>query len=396
MVTVQFQNLDPDERAVLEAASVAGVSFAPGMVARALGKDVEEVETIAQRMVRSHRFLIAAGRAEDRAAARLYEFSHALHHQVIYEQVGDTRRRRLHHAIGEALEAAYGDRLAEIAPELSVHFERSHDPARAVKYLGLCIAGAQRRMAHREAVGYGSTALGLLRGVSETPERDRTELEIRLLQGVSLNVTRGYMSAEVRENYARARALCEEVGDARQLFEIVHAIWNPQLAGPDEAGARRSVEDLARIAGQLNTVEYEFRAELARGRTELWSGRCGVAVRVFMQILERVEIHTIDFHGRAYGVHPVVSALAQGALALWLHGRPDQARAHAARGLAQAEKSAQPFDLASVLCHAAFVELVCGTRPRPLPQQPARPRSARPGRRLLSAPQPVSDRRRAR
>jgi predicted ATPase len=161
MVTVQFHRLDPDERAVLEAASVAGVSFAPWMAARALGRDVEDVETIAQRMVRSHRFLIAVGRAEDRAAARLYQFSHALHHQVIYEQVVDTRRRRLHHAVGDALEAAYGDRLAEVAPELSVHFERSDDPARAVKYLGLCIAGAQQRLAHREAAVYGNTALGL-------------------------------------------------------------------------------------------------------------------------------------------------------------------------------------------------------------------------------------------
>src|SRR5207344_1313611 len=88
--------------------------------------------------------------------------------------------------------------------------------------------------------------------------------------------------------------------------------------------------------------------------------RVGVAVRVFMQILERVENQPADFQTRAYGVHPVVAPLALGGVALWLHGRPDQARAHAGRGLAQAEKRAQPFDLASVLCHAAFVDLVCG------------------------------------
>ena len=56
----------------------------------------------------------------------------------------------------------------------------------------------------------------------------------------------------------------------------------------------------------------------------------------------------------------MIAALAHSAVALWLHGRPDQARAHAERGLGHAEKRAQPFDLASVLCHAAFVELVCG------------------------------------
>src|SRR5262249_48813766 len=44
----------------------------------------------------------------------------------------------------------------------------------------------------------------------------------------------------------------------------------------------------------------------------------------------------------------------------WLHGRPDRARAQAERALAQAEKGRQPFDLASALCHAGFVELVCG------------------------------------
>src|SRR5262249_58024423 len=68
----------------------------------------------------------------------------------------------------------------------------------------------------------------------------------------------------------------------------------------------------------------------------------------------------VEFRARAYGLHPVVATLAQGAIAFWLHGRPDQARAHAERGLAHPQKSGQPFDLASVLCHAAFVKLVCG------------------------------------
>jgi DNA-binding winged helix-turn-helix (wHTH) protein/predicted ATPase len=360
MVTVQFQRLDPEEHVVLEAASVAGVTFSPWTVARALGRDVEDVDAIAQQMARSHRFLRAAAHAEDRIAVSRYEFSHALHHQVIYEQVADARRQRLHQAIGEALESTHGDRLPAIAPELSVHFERSHDPARAVKYLQLCVAAAQQRGAHREAVAYASTALGLLRDLPETPERDRHELQIRLLQGVSLNVTRGYLSGDVRENYQRARALCEQVGDARHLFEVVEALWYPQLAGTDEAPARRSVEDLARIAERVNTLEHTLRADLARGRIELWTGHPGVAAKVFTRVLERVEREAVDFPASAYGVHPVVASLAQGAVAFWLHGRPDQARAHAGRGLARAEKSGQPFDLASALCHAGFIQLVCG------------------------------------
>jgi predicted ATPase len=127
MVTAQFQRLSADERSILEAAAVAGVSFAPWTVARALGRDPEDVDAVAQQMARSRLFICVASRAEDRGSGKRYDFFHALHHQVIYEQVADGRRRRLHQSIGEALEASYSDRLAEIAAELSAHFERSGD-----------------------------------------------------------------------------------------------------------------------------------------------------------------------------------------------------------------------------------------------------------------------------
>jgi predicted ATPase len=70
MVTAQFQRLSADERGVLEAAAVAGVSFAPGIVARALGRDPEEVESVLQQMARSRLFLDDAGRVEDGSAMR--------------------------------------------------------------------------------------------------------------------------------------------------------------------------------------------------------------------------------------------------------------------------------------------------------------------------------------
>jgi hypothetical protein len=39
-------------------------------------------------------FLNAAGRAEDSGVARPYEFAHALHRHMIYEQIPDRRRQR--------------------------------------------------------------------------------------------------------------------------------------------------------------------------------------------------------------------------------------------------------------------------------------------------------------
>ena len=360
MVTAQFQGLSADERGILEAAAVAGVSFAPGIVARALDRDAEEVEAVSEQMARSRQFLNVASRSEDGGSPVRYDFFHALHQQVIYEQIPDRRRRRLHLALGEALELTHAERLGEIAPELSVHFERGGDPWRGVEHLRRCIARAQGRFAHLEAVEYGSHAIGLLEQLPETPRLRQLELELRLLLGVSLNVTRGYFSREVRENYERARALCEDVGDARQLFAIVHAMWYAQLGGAEADGAWRSVDDLARIAASLDTVEFGLRADLARGLTESWHGNFAAAVRILTKFLEDLRNQAAATHLGAYGGDVAVTAFMQGGLALWFLGRPDHARVHARYGLSLAEKSGQPFDRASALFKSAFLELLCG------------------------------------
>jgi adenylate cyclase len=194
----------------------------------------------------------------------------------------------------------------------------------------------------------------------ETRSRQQTELEIRLLEGVSLAATRGYLSAEVRENYARAQWLCEQVGDARQLFEIAHAACYALLSGPDEDEARRGIEGLTRIAQRVNTADSELRAEVARGRLELWTGHFGIAVGIFRTVLERISAESVEFRPGSYGVHPVFAAHAHAGVALWIHGFPDRAHEEAIRGVAHAEQSGRLLDLASGLCHLAFVELVSG------------------------------------
>ncbi len=311
-------------------------------------------------MVRSRLFLSVAGRTEHSHSGNLYDFFHALHHQVIYEQIPSRRRQRLHQTIGEALESTYGERLAEVAPELSVHFERGGDHMRAAKYLGLCVAQAQQRLAPHEAIACADHALRLLDPVPDTPDRRRRELELRLLLGVSLNVIRSYGAEGVRHNYERARALCLDVGDARQLFEIVHATWYAQIVGAELDAAEQTVDELARFAELQNGAEFRLRAELARGRTEFWKGNFRPAGQIYTQFLEDVKNQPITIRAETYGVDPVVPAFVQGALALWFVGYPDRARANAWSGRAHAEKSRQPLNLASAFNHSTILELLCG------------------------------------
>jgi DNA-binding winged helix-turn-helix (wHTH) protein/tetratricopeptide (TPR) repeat protein len=360
MIAEQFQRLPDDERSLLEAASVAGIDFEADTVARAMGRDAEEVEALAERMARSRLFLSIVRRAADGEGARHYEFAHALHHQVIYRKLPDHRRRRLHQTVGEILESTAGERTPEIASELSIHFERSGDLVRAVKYLRLCVARAEQRFAPKQAVDFAAHALGLVQRLPESAQRGEQELAVRLLLGIPLSVTQGYSSTAVRENYDRARVLCETVGNVRQLFEIVHAVWYWQLGGAEGDGARESVDELARIAERLDGTWYHWRAKLARGRTELWNGRFGVAVPILLQCIEDITNQTIELKAETYGVDPILAAFTQSAVGLWFIGSPDRARAQALRGLAHAENSRRPFELASALCHTAMIELLRG------------------------------------
>ena len=72
-------------------------------------------------------------------------------------------------------------------------------------------------------------------------------------------------------------------GDATtlcRLFEIVHALWYRQGCGSTSEGAWQSVAELERIAAELDDAGCRWRAQLARGRTSLWSGNFTGAVRV--------------------------------------------------------------------------------------------------------------------
>jgi adenylate cyclase len=283
-----------------------------------------------------------------------------LHHQAIYEQIPALRRQRLHLNVGEALESTAGERLAEIAPELSVHFERGDDPRRASKYLAICAGRAQQRLAPHEVIVCAELALRLLERVPDTPERHQRELELRLLLGVSLHLTRGYSAPAVQANYERARTLCEGVGDERHLFEIMHAVWYAQIVASRLDAAQETAHELVRIAARQAAPEFRLRAELALARCEFWQGQFGPAARRLTRFLEEVNQHPLVVRDQTYGVDPVVAAYGMGSLALWFIGHVDQAHARAREGIAYAEASRRPHSLASALIHATILESICG------------------------------------
>ena len=149
----QFDQLEPEEQRLLEAASIVGTAFAAAAVATSAELEIEEVETLCDALARRGQFIRPYGVADwpDKTISTQYRFRHALYQEALYERAPTSRRLRWHRQIGERLEAGYGAQAQEIAAELAMHFVRGRDHSRAVHYLRLAggTGGATERLPRR-------------------------------------------------------------------------------------------------------------------------------------------------------------------------------------------------------------------------------------------------------
>src|SRR5438552_15113841 len=100
-----------------------------------------------------------------------YLFRHALVQEAAYVSLLKHDRKRLHLAVGEALEQLYADRLDEFAGTLSHHFAEAGDRDKGVAYARRAAHQAQSMYAYEEAFQYLHTALGLLEAGGPTQMR---------------------------------------------------------------------------------------------------------------------------------------------------------------------------------------------------------------------------------
>jgi predicted ATPase len=151
LIERQLEQISREDVQVLEAASVAGITFAAAAAAAAVShpNPEEEVETRCDRLARQQLFIERQDLSiwPDGTVSACYTFTHPLYQDVIYHRIPAGRCARFHQQIGVRLEVGYGDRSPEIAAELAEHFLRGQDARRAVSYLQYAGENAQRRAA---------------------------------------------------------------------------------------------------------------------------------------------------------------------------------------------------------------------------------------------------------
>lgn len=345
LIEKHIERLSEEQQRLLEVASVVGVTFSATAVAAGLRVEVETVDQECETLARTGHFLRSQGIEEwpDGTMGGQYSFLHALYQQGLYERVPEARRVRLHRRIGEQKATAYGERAREIASELATHFSAGRDFQRAVRFLRSAAENAMRRHAHQEAVGHVKKALVLLQSLPDTPERVEQELMLQVTLGEQLTSLQGFGVIEVEQSFARARALCRQLGDTPQLFRVIWGLWTFYVERAELPTAYELAGQLLRIAQQVQAAGLLVWAHLTVGITHHFAGEQMSARQHFEECLSRYEPQQFCNTDSPYD--PAVLALSTLGPVLWLLGYPDQALAQSQKGLALARELTQQYSV---------------------------------------------------
>ena len=251
VIASRIDLLAPEDKELLQAASVVGKVFWSGAVAFATGKSADELDSSLRRLSRKE--LIRRARRSSIRDQDEYSFWHDLVADVSYGQIPRQFRRDAHEAVGNWIEATAGERTSEVAEILAHHFSEAlelsqalgEDDNRLVQAARRHLLEAGRRIENLNATkasGLFDRALDLSRSPAE-----EAEVLIRL----TIIVTNSVGGEEAVTMGKRALVSGSESGDvqleAQAATVLSRAFW---VAG-DGDGAHRSTRAALDLAEQL-------------------------------------------------------------------------------------------------------------------------------------------------
>ncbi len=361
VIETRISRLTEELQAILTVASIEGETFTAEVVARV--QQLNErglVQQLSRELDKQHR-LVTAQALEwlGRQRRSLYRFRHHLFQHYLYYNLDDMERTYLHEAVGQALEALYGEQTEPVAVQLARHFEQAGLREKAVGYLLQAGKWAGRLSANEEAIGHFSRGLELLKTLPDRPERIHQELEFQIALGNALVAAKGYAAPEVGQTYRQARALCRQayVGETSQLFPVLHGLHRFYLSRGELPTARELGEQILPLAQSQQDPLLLVPAQRLMGATLWFLGEFALAQAHLEEGLALYASQQHPTYVQLYGQDEGVACLTHAACPLWFLGYPDQAAQKSREAIALAQKLAHPFSLCYALSCAVWPHL---------------------------------------
>jgi predicted ATPase len=287
-----------------------------------------------------------------------YTFKHALIQDAAYQSLLRSTRQQYHQRIAQVVEAHFAE-TAETQPELLAHHcAQAGWIEKAIAYWGRAGRQALARSAMIESVAHVRKGLDLLAHLPEGPERWRQELDLQRVLGAALLASKGNAAPETGEAYARARELCERLGDTASLIPVLGGLSTYHQTRGEYAAMRRISEDLLRIGERQDDTAGSLVGSRSMGLCLYHLGEF-VAARPY---LERVlDLYTPEAHNALVTITSFdvrTGALSYLSMIRCIQGQPEQAASFSGQALTVSRNLRNPHNLAFALNYAAVSKLL--------------------------------------
>ncbi len=287
-----------------------------------------------------------------------YLFKHALIQDTAYQSLLKSTRQQYHQQISRVLEEQFPE-TKETQPELLAHhYTEAGLKEQAIPYWQQAGQQGVARSAYVEAVAHLRRGLELLKTLPDIPERMQQELTLQLALGTPLQATKGYVAPEVEHVYARARELCQQMGETPQLFPVLGGLWAFHQIRGNFPIARELAEQLLTLAQTIQDSTPLLLAHWFLGETLLRTGEF-VACREHVE--QGIALYDPQQHGSLAvqngGVDAGMGCRDMVAMSLWSLGYPDQALQRIQEALTLGHELSHPFSLGHTLVFAASLHL---------------------------------------
>jgi DNA-binding NtrC family response regulator/tetratricopeptide (TPR) repeat protein len=310
VLEARIDRLAPADRRLLQTAAVIGRDVPLAWLQPIAGLSDEAFQAGLARLQTAEFFYETR-----RAPERVHTFKHALTQVVAYETLNPPQRRALHRAVLDGAGALASEPRADQVGQLAHHAVQAEAWDLAVGYLRQAGRAAAERAAHREAARCWERALVAVGHLPGDRDSLEAEADVRFNLAHSLYSSGDFDHA--LEEYGRAQAAAERLGDPRQLALVSAGLTYLLGSRGDHAGAIAAGERAMAIASSLGDVPLQVWTSVSLGREYFAQGEYRRGIE---RTLPTVEVLKATPVGRRFrpGLLPAVGARTWLALC---HGR---------------------------------------------------------------------------
>jgi class 3 adenylate cyclase/tetratricopeptide (TPR) repeat protein len=282
VLAARIDRLGPEDKRLLQSASVIGKDFALNLLGEIADTDADGLQ----------RGLANLQAAEFVYETRLfpepeYTFSHALTQEVAYGGLLAERRQTLHASIVEAIERLNAGRLVEQVDRLAYHAGRGAVWEKAYAYGLQAGRRASERSANRAALTAFDAALDALGRLPETPERLAANIDLRFELRDAYFVLNELEA--ILPHLERAEALARQIGDRRRhVFAALYMCAFHWSVGQAERALEHG-KIAKQLADELGDADLCAMARYRLGTLHIWFGDFRAAADVLGEALAELD-----------------------------------------------------------------------------------------------------------